>query len=85
MPYLNYQAVMDNYRRVLLHTIKWVSVLISIVAAFILVLALTDVLIGLHWGYPWWSILAALMIIVIALAIRSTVVVALDLHSRTSS
>lgn len=57
------------YIKALRMTVKWIALMIVIASALEFILILCDQLLGLHWGYPWWSALYALGITAISLAV----------------
>jgi len=58
------------YKLFLLLLIKWIATVMVFTAISGLILIVSDLIFKLKWGYPWWSVLLALLMIATPLAIR---------------
>jgi len=65
------------YRKVLLQTVRVVAILFVAVSAILLMAISLDLLFHLHWGYPWWSILVALIWIILGCLVSRAATIAL--------
>ena len=50
--------------------IKWIATFMIFLAVIGLILIIIDLTFKLEWGYPWWSIIEAVGMIIVSLAIR---------------
>ena len=60
----------DSYHRVLLYIVKWFATAFAVVAAILLANASTDLLLGLGFGYPAWSLILCGAMIAVGVVIR---------------
>ena len=61
---------MSAYDRIIIVLVKWISVCYIIVCGILFIFVLSDVLLGVDWGYPWWSALAVSAMLAIGLVVR---------------
>jgi hypothetical protein len=70
-------SLVGVYHRSLLHVLKWFAVAHGSVGTLIAILILVDWVGGAGWGYPWYALPFALLMIGLAIVLGKVAIAAL--------
>lgn len=59
-----------RYFRFVLSLVRWITIAISVVSGFIIIIAVSDLMFGIGWGYSWSTMPLLLVYLAIAIVIN---------------